>query len=138
MCIKITSLKQHTKHTTIFSTVYDLSIVLIFRNPSNKASGLLFIFIRVSTDHTHFSNDEICISWVLFSCKTPEKSTRKAGLEVCGWLLCFQPGNETQLQAKAYLYVSNLEALFSLYFLYKDCFCHLNGLLMWVGVYGKK
>ena len=42
------------------------------------------------------------------------------------------------LQAKDYLYVSNLDALFSLYFLHKDCFCHLNGLFTWVGVYGQR
>ena len=40
-------------------------------------------------------------------------------------------------RGKVYLNVSQLEALFSLYFLYKGCFRHLNGLLTWVGMYGK-
>jgi len=44
--------------------------------------------------HAHFTNDEIHIpcrpmrpSTLFFGCKTPEKSTRKAGFEVCGWSL---------------------------------------------------
>jgi len=49
----------------------------------------------------------------------PEKPTRKAGLEVCGWQLCpFKLGKETHLQAKAYLYVSHLEACLA-YFSYR-------------------
>ena len=41
----------------------------------------------------HFTNEEIRIPWrsmrpsMLFGCRTPEKSTRKAGFEVCGWSL---------------------------------------------------
>jgi len=35
-----------------------------FQNSPNKASGLLFIFVRVSMGHAHFSNDEMHISWV--------------------------------------------------------------------------
>ena len=71
-----------------------------------------------------------------FSRKMPEKSTREAGLKAV--MPSFQPRKETHLQAKAYLYISHLEALFSLYFLYKGCFCHLNGLFMWVGAYRQR
>ena len=55
------------------------------------ASRLLFIFVRVSTGHAHFPNDEIRIPWRLmrpsilfFGCKTLEESIRKAGFKVCG------------------------------------------------------
>ena len=37
-------------------------------------------------------------------------------------MLCFKPGKETHFQAKAYLYASHLEPLFSLYLLYTGCF----------------
>ena len=82
--------------TTYYTQKYLLNcfIVCLLYNSPNKASGLLFIFVRVSTDHARFSNDEIRISWVpmrpstvFFSCRMPEKLTRKAGLEVCGWPL---------------------------------------------------
>ena len=86
-------LSNHSK-TTHYAQNY-LPIVLFFQNFLNKASRLLFIFIRVSMGHTHFSNNKIHISWVpvkpstvFFSCRMPENSTRKAGLKVCGWLLC--------------------------------------------------
>ena len=38
----------------------------------------------------------------------------------------FKSGKETQFQAKAYLYVSHLEALFSLYFFTQAAFTTLN------------
>ena len=44
-------------HRNIFLTVLwfcGLSIVLLFENSFDKASGLLFIFIRLSMDHDHF------------------------------------------------------------------------------------
>ena len=63
-------------------------MVLFFENSSNKASGLLFIFIHVSMGHAHFSTDEICIScepdrpiWVFFSCETAVNTARKAYFE---------------------------------------------------------
>ena len=103
-----------------------------FSQQSLKAA---FHFFRISTGHAHFLNGEICISWVpmkpstvFFSCTAPEKSTRKAGLEVCGWPLhlVLSTGKETHLQVKAYLYASHLEALFSLHFLYTGCFYHFK------------
>ena len=42
---------------------YNLSIALFFRS-FNKASGLLFIFVHVSTGSRPLSNDEIRVSWV--------------------------------------------------------------------------
>ena len=53
----------------------------------------------------------------------PEKSTRKAGFEVCTH--SFRSGKETYLLAKAYLCVSVIQALFGLYFLYTGCFYNL-------------
>ena len=50
----------------------------------------------------------------------------------------FQPRKETHLWAKAYLYASNLEALFSLFSCMRAAFFHLNGLLTWVGAYGQR
>ena len=82
--------------------------------------------------HAHFLNGEIHISWVpmkpstvFFSCTKPAKSTRKAGLEVCGWPLqpVLSTGKETHLQVKTYLYASHLEAL---HFLYTGCFYHFK------------
>jgi len=80
--------------------------------------------------HVHFSNSEIHIFWVpmrpgtvFFSCRMPEKLTRKAGLKVCGWSLCPVFNLEKKPTLKlAYLNVSHLEDLFSLYFLYKAAF----------------
>jgi len=96
--------------------------------------------------HAHFSNDKVRISWLhmglvrLFSVveclkNRPEKLALKS---VDGHYAPFSTRKEIHLRAKAYLYVSHLEALFSLYFLYKGCFCHLNGLLLWVGAYGQR
>ena len=50
---------------------------------------------------------------VFFSCRMPEKLTRKTGLEVMTTMPRFKPRKETHLQAKAYLYVSHLEAYIS-------------------------
>ena len=72
--------KQQIMHRNIFLAVYSLSILLFFENSSNKASGLLFIFVHVCTDHAHFSNDKICISCepdrptLLFSVEEHRKS----------------------------------------------------------------
>ena len=88
-------LKNHSK-ATHYPQNYLLNffIVLLFENSPNKASGLPFIFVRMSTGHAHFVIDEICISWVpmepsmvFFTCRIPEKSAKKSGLEVCGWPL---------------------------------------------------
>ena len=69
----------------------------------------------------------------------------KVGLDVghnsLQWLLrpVFNPEKKpTYHRAKVYLYVSHLKALFSVYFLYNGCFCHCNGLLMWVSAYGQR
>ena len=69
--------------------------------------------------HVHFLNDKICISWVpmkpstvFFSCRTPEKSTKKAGLEVCG-------SPVLNPEKKTYLHASHLEGLFSLFLVHK-------------------
>ena len=125
--------------------MYCRSLIVLFQISPNKASGLLFIFFRLSKGHVHYLNNEIRISWVpmrpstvFFSCKMPEKLTRKAGLEVCGWSLCpiFNPEKKPTFEQKLIcMYVNHLEALFSLYFSYKGCFCLLNGLPTWVGAY---
>jgi len=80
----------HYAHTVSSQLFYSLPFVLFFQNSPNKVSRLLFILVRVSTGHAHFSNDEIHISWVpmrhstvFFSCRAPENLTRKAGFEVC-------------------------------------------------------
>jgi len=46
---------------------------------------------------------------------------------------CSSTRKGSHLRAKAYLYVSHLEALFNLYFLHKGWFYQLYGLLTWVG-----
>ena len=89
------SVENNTLRTELSSQLfYSLSIALFFQNSPNKASGLLFIFVHASAGHTHLLNNEIGISWVpkrpstvFVSCKTPERLTRKAGPEVCGWQL---------------------------------------------------
>jgi len=85
--------KQLLSNNTIRSEAssqlfYSLSILLFFENSSSKASGLLFIFVCVSTGYAHFSNDEICISCepdrptsVFFSCETAVNMVRKSGLK---------------------------------------------------------
>ena len=46
-------------------------------------------------------------STLFFCCKMPEKSTRIAGLKVCGWSYAqFSIGKETRLQGRAYLCMS--------------------------------
>ena len=72
-------------------------MALFHENSANKASGLLFIFVCISTDHTHLQNNEIRVSWeptrnaMVFTCETTENTTRKAGFVslylVCGLLL---------------------------------------------------
>ena len=42
--------------------ITDFSFYLFFWNSPHKAPALLFIFGHTSTGHTHFSNNEICIS----------------------------------------------------------------------------
>jgi len=72
------------------------------------------LFVRISTGHAHFRNDEMHIprmpmrpSTLYFSCRMPEKLTRKAGLEVRGWSYArFSIGKGTHLQGSAYQCVS--------------------------------
>ena len=67
---------------------------------------------------------------LFFSCTMSEKSTKKAGFEVCGWLLR-SIGKETHLQRRAYLCMSAIwlafivciQAAFKL---------QVKGLLTWV------
>ena len=70
---------------------YSLSKALFFEDSCNKAKGLLFIFFRISTGHAHFQNNNIHISWELV------------------W---FSTQKESYLQAKAYLHISVIQALF--------------------------
>ena len=82
---------------------YSPSIILFFWNSPNKASGLLFIFVCVRMGHAYFFNNVIRIlgpSTVFFSCRMPEKSTRKAGLEVCGWPLRPNPEMKSTFKLK--------------------------------------
>ena len=67
---------KSTLHTELSSQLfYSLSLVLFFRNSSNKASSLLFIFAYVSTGHTHFSNVPMRSSTVFLSCRTYGKQS---------------------------------------------------------------
>ena len=68
---------------------------------------------------------------VFFSCRMPEKLTRKAGVKVYRWSLCSIFHSEKKPTFETVW--SHLQALFNLYSLYKGCFCNFNGLLMWVG-----
>jgi len=106
---------------------YSLSIILFFENSSSKTSGLLFIFVLISTGHTHFSTDKLHIScesdsptWVFFSCETAVNTARKAWFKVCKESLhtVFNPERNSPL-SKTY------QALFSLYFSYMGCFHQL-------------
>jgi len=81
----MTAPKQHIIPRNIFSTVYSFSIMLFFENSFRKASGLLFIFIHVSTCHAHFCRDKIQVSWgperptpVFVSSRMPEKLDLKS------------------------------------------------------------
>jgi len=61
--VVLASKTTHYPQKYLHYFMYSLSIILFFENSSRKASGLLFIFICVSTNHAHFWRDEICISW---------------------------------------------------------------------------
>ena len=83
--------------------------------------------------HSHFSTNDICIScepdrptWVLFSCKTTVNTSRKSWFEVCSESLCTVFNTErTHLWTKAYQCLSEIQALYSLYFSYMGCFYQL-------------
>ena len=84
--------EQTTKLWTelTYQLFYSLSRVLFFKNPCSKTSGLLLIFICVSTGHAYFQNNEICIPGspkCLLRCIQLKNTTRKAGFKVCGKLL---------------------------------------------------
>ena len=69
--------------------------------------------------------------YAIFQFITPEKSTRKAGLEVCGWLLHPILNPEKKPTFKSLPVCKSLEALFSLYFLYTGCFYDFKHSLTW-------
>ena len=83
--------KQHICTEIFYKLFYSLTVESLFKNSSTEASGLLFIFVCVSTGYAHFSNKEIRISCepdrptsVFFSCETAVNIARKAWFEVCG------------------------------------------------------
>ena len=84
--VKDVYLNNFSKTTHYAQNHLLLVFPLFFENSSSKASGLFFIFVCVSTDH---ANDEMPIrpSMVVFGCRMPEKSTRKADLKVCELLI---------------------------------------------------
>jgi len=95
--------------TTHYAQSYLLNCIIV--DPSSKASGLLFVFIRVSTGHAHFPTDEIRSPWIpmrpsrlFFGCRMPERLTGKAGLDGC--YARFSIGKETHLRSRAYLCVN--------------------------------
>ena len=63
-------------------------------------------------------------STLFFSCTMPEKLTRKAGLEVCRWLLhlVFDWERNTRSRQSLPVRECNIQALFSLYYFYTGCF----------------
>ena len=67
-------------------------------------------------------------STLFFSCRTPEKSTRKAGFEVCGWSL--RPVFDRERNKES---LSVIWALFSLYCLHTGCFQASNKRFAHVG-----
>ena len=123
-------LSSHSKTThytqNYLLNCFSLSIVLFFQKFSNKAPGLLFIFICVSMGYATFQMTSASMVFFLHLKSWLGKLVSKS---VDGRYARFSTGKETHLQTKAYLYVSHFEALFSLYFLYKGCFCQFNGLL---------
>ena len=65
---------QFITHKISSQLFYSLSAILFFEYSSTKASGLFFIFVRVSADHAHFQNNVIHVSqqpkrpiWVFFN-----------------------------------------------------------------------
>ena len=129
--------------TTHYAHNYLLNCsILFFLNSSSKASGLLFIFVHVSTGHAHFPNDEIYTflgcPWGLVHCFSLVKCLKSllgklASKSVDGRYTLFSIGKETHLRGRAYLCVIVKQALFSLYYLYTGCFqASSKGLLMWV------
>ena len=73
----------------INSKITNLPLYFFLENSCNKASGLLFVFVCVSTSNTYFQRNEIHIFWELtrpamlfFSCETTENTSRKAGFEI--------------------------------------------------------
>ena len=79
--------------TTHYAQNYLLDCFIVFLS-CYSSSGLLFIFICVSMAYAHFPNDKIRTPWMpmrpsilFFSCRMPDKLTRKAGFEICGRLL---------------------------------------------------
>ena len=113
-CIFKQLLQNNSLCTGIFA--FSLSIVLLsLENSSSKASRLLFIFIRISTDHAHFPNDEIRIPWmpmspsmVVFSSRMPEKLTRKRtskSVSCCYTRFLIQKRNQPSRQKLTYALV---------------------------------
>ena len=100
---------------------------------SCKVLGLLFIFVHISTGHSHFLNNEIHDSCepdrptlVFFGCKAAVNTARNACFKVCGeslYPVLTQKRNPPR--EKAYLCISVIQALFSLYFLCMGCFHQL-------------
>ena len=106
-------LNNHSK-TTHYTQNYLLNCFIVcllyysFEILPTKPQGCFSFSFAQVRGHSHFSN-EICISWVpvrssmvFFSCRIPEKLTRKAGLRVCGWSLrpIFNPEKKLTFELK--------------------------------------
>ena len=99
-------------------------------NTCNKASGLLFIIVHVSTGHTDFQSNEIHISWeppgllqCFFSCEMAENTPRNALFKVCEGLLLPVFNSERNPPLSRSLPVRKCNT--GLYFLFMGCFYQL-------------
>jgi len=128
------------QYVTLRNIFYSLSVESYLENSSCKASSLLFSFDQVSTCHTHFSNDEICISceperptsvFLFFSCKMVINTTKKHGLKSVESRSAWFSTQKRNSPLSKCLPVR--KSLFSLYFLYiYGLLLPMNGLLTWV------
>ena len=117
------------------------SLTIFPTNYLNKASELLFIFVRVRRGYTPFPTRRdrlflvVCeastvVSQLLNACKTRREgnsqSLRRLATPV------FQTAEKKPPQSKVYLCGSLVQTSFCFYFLRKSCFYHLTILLTWV------
>ena len=93
--------------------------------PSNHQRKQVDVVLPLKTRHPAANSlDAMRPSTLFFSCIMPEKSTRKAGLEVCRWSLhpVFDWERNTRSRQNLPVCECNIQALFSLYCLHTGCF----------------
>ena len=141
MLVKQTAFNNILRTEVSSKLSYSLTIVFFPTNSLDKASELLFIFIRVCRGCTPFPTrrDRLflvvyeastVVSQLLNTCKTRRNSNSQNLRRVATPV--FQTAEKKPPQSKVYLCGSLVQPSFCFYFLRKSCFYHLMFLLTWV------